>query len=117
MTSPPAGVLGAEVVGWNSAGVLLEQLSGFVPNLAVPITPDGFYFIVGTQDLSTFDGSIPVTQSFTFTQTGQIPSTAVPGGGVSTPVPEPASAMLLPAVLVGLMLARLPSVRSVLRAR
>ncbi len=106
--TPPIGVLGAEIVGWNSTGILLEQLSGFVPNGKSTITPDGYYFIVGTQDISTTDG-LPTNASFTFTQNGQsLPLSAIP---------EPTSALLMPVVLIGLMLARMPAVRSFLGAR
>jgi hypothetical protein len=108
--SPPSGIIGAEVVGWNANGVLLEQLSGYVPNAAT-VTPDGNFIVLGSIDLSTFDGSVVPGDSFTFGTTGAIPASAIPT------IPEPSTAMIMPVLIVALMVSRLPGVRSFLGAR
>jgi hypothetical protein len=49
--SPATGGIGAEVVAWNSPGVLLEQLSGYVPGPSAVINPDGEFHFVAPMSL------------------------------------------------------------------
>ncbi len=73
--APPApGVNGLEVVAWNSTEVLLEDLSGFIPNFSQNVVPGGNYILVGSKDLSTLDGSVASNASFTLGTTGPFPS-------------------------------------------
>jgi Hint domain len=79
--NPPSGGQGAEVVGWNSTGVLLEQLTGYIPGQTA-LTPDGQFLIVenSSVDLATFDANgnpMPeqaTTAELTFSTTGPFPT-------------------------------------------
>jgi hypothetical protein len=74
--NPASGGVGAEVIGWNSTGVLLEQLSSYVPGANPTINPDGEYLILEAPnvDLSTTDGSGGATTAeLTFGTTGPFP--------------------------------------------
>jgi hypothetical protein len=93
--NPATGGIGAEVVGWNSTGVLLEQLTGYIPGTNAIIEPDGAYFILQNGgDLSVVDGSVSPDQTFTFGTTGPFPTfTALcflTGAGIATPTGETA---------------------------
>jgi len=111
--TPATGGIGAEVVAWNATGVLLEQLTGYVPG-ATSISPDGNYLILenSSVNLATFDANgnpMPegeTTPELTFGTTGGFPTFAA--------VPEPSTAMLLPVMVILLMLSRTRSVRSFL---
>jgi hypothetical protein len=75
--NPVTGGVGAEVIGWNSTGVLLEQLTGFVPGANPNITPDGSFLIMTAPgvDLSTTDGSGGATAAeLTFSTSGPFPT-------------------------------------------
>jgi hypothetical protein len=37
--TPASGGIGAEIIGWNSTGILVEQLTGFVPGANPSIIP------------------------------------------------------------------------------
>jgi hypothetical protein len=111
--SPASGGIGAEVVGWNSTGVLLEQLTGYIPGPNAIITPDGEYFILAASsvDLSVTDGGPgATTQELTFGTSGAFPTFAAS-------VPEPSTVLLMPVMIVALMVSRIPAVRSFLSAR
>jgi hypothetical protein len=74
--NPVSGGTGAEVVAWNSTGVLLEQLTAYVPGQTT-VTPDGSYFILAASsvDLSSYDGSSgPTAAELTFTTSGPFPA-------------------------------------------
>jgi len=93
--SPATGGIGAEVVAWNSTGVLLEQLTGYIPGPNAIISPDGEYFVLENNvDLSVVDGSVAPNQTFTFGTTGPFPTfTALcflTGAGIATPTGETA---------------------------
>jgi hypothetical protein len=111
--NPSSGGIGAEVVAWNSTGVLLEQLTGYVPGQTT-LAPDGSYLILenSSVNLATFDAAgnpIPegaTTAELTFNTTGAFPTFAA--------VPEPSTVMLLPVMVILLMLSRTRSVRSFL---
>jgi hypothetical protein len=111
--NPATGGIGAEVVAWNSTGVLVEQLTGYVPGQTT-LSPDGSYLIfeAPSVNLATFDANgnpIPegaTTAELTFGTTGAFPTFAA--------VPEPSTLMLMPLVLVLLMVSRVRSVRSFL---
>ncbi len=114
VVSPATGGIGAEVLGWNATGVLLEQLTGYVPGTNPIITPTGQYFILTdpTVPLSFADPYSPgypgpTVAQLTFSQTGPFPSL----------VPEPSTAMLMPLMVVALMVSRIPAVRAFLRTR
>ena len=82
--NPETGGVGAEVIGWNSTGVLLEQLSGYVPGANPTITPDGSYLILEAPsvNLATFDANgnpmseQATTAELTFGTTGPFPTFA-----------------------------------------
>ncbi len=76
----------------SSAGYLFEQLDGYVPGPSAVIVPDGTYFMLSTQDISLFDGSIQPDQTFTFS-----PLCFLPGSGIATPSGE----VLVEALVVG----------------
>jgi hypothetical protein len=109
--SPASGGIGAEVVAYNATGVLLEQLTGYVPGTNALIVPDGEYFILASPsvDLSVTYGPGPTAAELTFGTTGPFPSLAA--------VPEPSTVMLMPLMVVALMVSRMPAVRSFLSAR
>jgi len=79
--NPPTGGIGAVVVGWNSTGVLLEQLTGYAPG-QTQLQPDGLFLIVenSSVNLATFDAAgnpMPeqaTTAELTFTNTGPFPT-------------------------------------------
>lgn len=103
-TQPASGGIGAKVIAYNSTGVLIEQLAGYAPGSNPVIAPDGTYFLLTepSVDLSYTDGSGgPSAAALTF-------STA-------STVPEPSAALLMPMMVIGLLIARLPSVRAFLR--
>ena len=108
--NPATGGTGAEVVAWNPTGVLLEQLSGYVPG-QTSVTADNNYLILAASsvDLSSYDGSAgPTAAQVTFGTTGPFPSLAAS-------VPEPSTMYLMPFMVIGLLIARTPAVRSFLR--
>jgi hypothetical protein len=114
--NPASGGIGAEVVAWNSTGVLLEQLTGYVPGPNPTITPDGNFLILAAPSVNlavldatgNFVGEQATSSELTFGTTGPFPSFAVP---------EPGTVFLMPVMVIGLMLARIPAVRSFLGAR
>jgi len=108
--SPKTGGIGAEVVAWNSTGVLVEQLTGYVPG-QTSLSPDGTYLIFALPrvDLSVTDGSAgPTTAELTFGTSGAFPG---------FPVPEPSTAVLMPLMVILLMVSRIRAVRSFLAGR
>ena len=90
--NPPSGGIGAGIIAWNSTGVLLEQLNGYVPGPNAIITPDGEFFVLSTVDLSVAQtGTEQATPAeLTF---GTDPSVPIPvfstcfltGVGIATP--------------------------------
>jgi hypothetical protein len=108
--SPASGGIGAEVVGWNATGVLLEQLTGYVPGPSPIINADGEFLVLvaPSVDLSVTDGSGGATTAeLTFGTTGAFPTFAVP---------EPSTMLLMPLLVITLMVSRIPAVRSFLAA-
>ncbi len=106
--SPATGGIGGQVIAYNATGVLFEQLSGYIPNGT--ITPDGSYFVVTepSVDLSFNDPynvgyQGPTAAELTFTVGG-------------TAIPEPSMVLLMPIMVIGLIIARVPAVRSYLRS-
>jgi len=83
--NPATGGIGAEVMAWNSTGVLLEQLTGYVPGQTV-LQPDGQFLIVenSSVNLATFDANgnpMPeqaTTAELTFSTTGPFPTSFGP---------------------------------------
>jgi hypothetical protein len=104
---PQPGLVGAEVVGWNSTGVLADVLYGLVLGGNPQVTTTSAYIIFSSADLSFSDGSGPTAAELAFGTTGAFPA--------ALGVPEPSVAMLMPVMIIGLMIARLPSVRAYLR--
>jgi hypothetical protein len=107
--NPATGGVGAEIIGWNPTGVLLEQLTGYVPGANPTITPDGSFLILTAPsvDLSTTDGGPGATTAqLTFGTTGNFPTFSA--------VPEPSTVLLMPLLIVALLVARIPAVRSFL---
>jgi hypothetical protein len=103
--NPSTGGIGAEVVAWNSTGVLLEQLSGYAPGQTPVIDPDGEYFVVSTVNLSVnLTGTEPATAAeLTFGTTGPFPTFALcflPGTRIATPLGDAAIESLAPGDLV-----------------
>jgi hypothetical protein len=110
--NPATGGVGAEVIAWNSTGVLLEQLTGYVPGQTT-LSPDGTFLILTAPnvDLSVTDGSGGATVAqLTFGTSGAFPTFSV------SAVPEPSTALLMPLLIIGLMISRIPSVRAYLGA-
>jgi hypothetical protein len=96
-------VFGGQVVGYNNNQLLVDQLSGFTPGISDG-TPNPHHFeIFSTIDLSLTEAGYagPPLPMF-FGQTG-------PFAGF--PVPEPSPLMLLPVMLIGFVVSRLPAVR------
>ena len=54
--NPATGGVGAVVLAWNSTGILLEQLTGYVSG-QTNLNPSGAYLVLSTADLSVTDGS------------------------------------------------------------
>ena len=106
-SGPLGGVVGAEVVAWNSTGVLADVLNGLVLGSNPQVTTTSAYIILSSADLSIGDGSGPTAAELAFGTTGVFPA--------ALGVPEPSVAMLMPVMIIGLMIARLPSVRAYLR--
>ena len=114
--NPASGGVGAEIIGWNPTGVLLEQLTGYVPGANPTITPDGSFLILAAPsvNLATFDANgNPISEAataaqLTFGTTGAFPNFSVP---------EPSTVALMPVLLVALMIARIPAVRVFLSGR
>jgi len=110
--NPATGGIGAEVVAWNSTGVLLEQLAGYAPGQTA-LSPDGQFLIfeAPSVNLATFDANgnpmaeQATTAELTFGTTGAFPSFAVP---------EPSTIMIMPLMVVLLAISRIRSVRSFL---
>lgn len=110
--NPSVGGIGAEILAWNSTGVLLEQLAGYAPGQTT-LSPDGEYLIFEqpSVNLATFDANgnpIPeqaTTAELTFGTTGAFPNFAVP---------EPSTIMIMPLMVVLLVISRVRSVRSFL---
>jgi hypothetical protein len=105
--NPASGGTGAEVVAWNNTGVLLEQLTAYTPGQTT-VAPDGTYLLLtnSSVDLSIYDGSSgPTAAQLTF---GPAQSGAF--------LPEPSTMYLMPVMVVALLIARLPAVRSFLSA-
>jgi hypothetical protein len=112
-TNPTVGGIGAEVVAYNATGVLVETITGYQPgNTTFNLT--GTYLEFGSVDLSQFEAGYagPPGAALVFGQTGA--STFLGIGG--TAVPEPSTVLLMPVLVVALMICRIPSVRSRLRA-
>jgi hypothetical protein len=106
-SGPLGGVVGAEVVGWNSTGVLADVLNGLVLGGHPQVVTTNAYIILSSADLSWSDGSGPTAAELTFGTTGAFPA--------NLEVPEPSVAMLVPVMIIGLMIARIPSIRAYLR--
>jgi hypothetical protein len=98
-TFPASGGIGAEVVAVSSDYVLIDQAPSYTPG-STTISPDGQYFLISNNDISTFDGSFPADGSVTF-----------PGAAV----PEPSPLALMPIMVIALLVARFPAVRALLR--
>jgi hypothetical protein len=102
--SPATGGIGAEVIGWNSTGVLLEQLNGYVPGPSAPITPDGEFFVLTNNvDLSVNDGSVTPGEMLNFGTTGAFPTFTLcflDGSVITTPSGETPVEHLAPGDLV-----------------
>lgn len=96
--APATGGIGAQVVAFNSTGVLLQQLDGYVPGSSPTIKPNGTYFMLSLSNLSYTDGS------------------GGPGTGDLAFLPEPSMVLLMPAMIAGLLIARMPAVRGFLRS-
>ena len=115
--NPASGGVGAEIIGWNSTGVLLEQLTGYVPGANPTINPDGSFLILAAPsvNLATFDANgNPISEQataaeLTFGTTGAFPTFSA--------VPEPSTVVLMPLLVVALMVARIPAVRSFIGGR
>jgi hypothetical protein len=96
-TFPASGGIGAEVVAVSADYVLIDQAPGYTPG-STTISPNGQYFLISNNDISTYDGSFSPTGSVTFS------------------VPEPSAMALMPIMVIALIVARVPAVRTLLRA-
>jgi hypothetical protein len=103
--TPGSGGIGAEVVAQNATGYLLETLNGYVPGPNPVINLSGRYLILenSTVNLATKDAN----GNF-------IGEQATLAERTFNGIPEPSIGLLMPVLLIGLMVARIPAVRSFL---
>jgi hypothetical protein len=102
---------GAVVVGYDNHDALLALLNvGDITNTA---DLSGEYIVVGDIDLSQTEGLANPVTALAFGTTGNSEFLGITGQAV----PEPSVVLLMPVMVVGLMIARIPAVRSFMGGR
>ena len=104
-----AAKVGAQVIDFNSTGILAEQIVGYVPGLTTFTLNPNYFLVFSKSTLDTTVGTGPSAATLTFGTTGSLPTF---GGGVA--VPEPTGLALLPIMIAALIVARMPTVRALL---